>query len=264
MPGHLRLPLRWGWHTFAISTLTVSCGGSSPHCRTIDTSIDPGAPPKLAATRTAANALNGIVMPSPESVTLEEPGGDAPDAHAASLAKMIETPFGWVGDKDGQVRIMLPDSGQWKRVRYHGFEHLTGFRYGMNHHAISVVLVADTRQGRAPTSESCMRHAETLARPRARELAVETQAIIETKLEWRGKSLIMHSTDGQFPFGFRRVEFSAAWVAYPAYESSCLYQVFAAQYEGHPDLARKLRNRWMKEAATQVNIRTTTKPFRHE
>jgi len=203
-------------------------------------------------------------MPSPESVTLEEPGGDAPDAHAASLAKMLEAPFGWVGDKDGQVRIMLPDSGQWKRVRYHGFEHLTGFRYGMNHHAIAVVLVADTRQGRAPTSESCMRHAETLARPRARELAVETQAIIETKLEWRGKSLIMHSTDGQFPFGFRRVEFSSAWVAYPAYESSCLYQVFAAQYEGHPDLARKLRDRWMKEAATQVDIRTTTKPFRHE
>ena len=109
-----------------------------------------------------------------------------------------------------------------------------------------------------------MRHAETLARPRARELSVETQAIVETRVPWRGKSLIMHSTDGEFPFGFRRIAFAAAWIAYPAYESACLYQVFAAKYEGHPELARKLRDRWMTEAAGQVDIRTTTKPYRHE
>jgi len=224
--------------------------------------LDPGA--AASPPTPAQRDLSGIIMPTPESVELEEPGGDAPDPHAASLARMLTSAFGWAGDKDDQVRIMLPDSGHWKRVRYHGFEHLTGFRYGMDHHAISVILVEDTRQGRAPTPETCMRHAETLARPRARELSVETQAIVETKVPWRGKTLIMHSTDGEFPFGFRRISFSAAWIAYPAYESACLYQVFGAKYEGHPELARKLRDRWMAEAASQIDIRTTTKPYRHE
>ena len=203
-------------------------------------------------------------MPTPESITLEEPGGDAPDAHAASLAQMLKGPFGWAGDKDDQVRILLPNGSQWKRVRYFGFEHLAGFRYGSDHHAVSVVLVEDTRQGRAPTSETCMRHAETLARPRAREFALVTQPVVETRVNWRGKSLLVHSTDGEFPYGFRRISFSAAWIAYPAYASSCLYQVFAAKYEGHPELARKLRDRWIAEAAAQVDIRTTTKPYRHD
>ena len=203
-------------------------------------------------------------MPSPQSVELEEPGGDAPDQHAASLARLLTAPLGWASDKDDQVRIMLPDAGLWKRVRYHGFEHLTGFRYGIDHHAIAVVLVEDTRQGRAPTPETCMRHAETLARPRARELSVETQPIVETKVPWRNQTLIMHSVNGEFPFGFRRITFAAAWIAYPAYESACLYQAFGVKYEGHPELARKLRDRWMAQAASQIDIRTTIKPYRHE
>jgi hypothetical protein len=208
--------------------------------------------------------LQGIAQPSPQSVELDEPGGDAPDPHAAALAQLVAAPLGWASDKDDQVRVMLPNSGMWKRVRYRGFEHLAGFRYGADHHAIAVVIVHDTRQGRAPTSESCMRYAETLARPRARTLSVETQPIAETKVPWRGQTVIMHSVDGEFPFGFRRVQFSAAWIAYPAYESSCLYQAFAVKYEGHAELARRLRDRWMQHAASQVDIRTTTKPYRHE
>jgi NADH:ubiquinone oxidoreductase subunit C len=49
-----------------------------------------------------------------------------------------------------------------------------------------------------------------------------------------------------------------------AYESACLYQAFGVKYEGNPELARRLRDRWVSEAATQVDIRTTTKPYRHE
>ena len=242
-----------------------ACGTSRPSRRTLGPAIvSPGVASPSEKSNTLEDLLRQVVMPTPESITLEEPGGDAPDAHAASLAQMLKGPFGWAGDKDDQVRILLPNGSQWKRVRYFGFEHLAGFRYGSDHHAVSVVLVEDTRQGRAPTSETCMRHAETLARPRAREFALETQPVVETRVNWRGKSLIVHATDGEFPYGFRRISFSAAWIAYPAYASSCLYQVFAAKYEGHPELARKLRDRWIAEAAAQVDIRTTTKPYRHD
>jgi hypothetical protein len=248
-----------------VAALATSCGSSSrPHCLSIDTSVEPGQKPRVDPKLSSDPMLRGIAMPSRESVQQEEPGGDAPDQHAAALARLVTLPFGWGSDKDDQVRIMLPDAGMWKRVRYRGFEHLTGFRYGEDHHAISVVIVHDTREGRAPTSETCMRYAETLARPRARALSVETQPIVETKLTWRGKPLIVHSTDGEFPFGFRRIAFAAAWVAYPAYESACLYQAFGVKYEGSPEIARRLRDRWVSEAATQVDIRTPTKPYRHE
>ena len=247
------------------AAIAVGCGASSnPHCVAIDTSLEPGKKSSAVKLGDAAKLVQGVVMPTPESVELEEPGGDAPDPHAAALARMVASSFGWASDKDDQVRIMLPDAGMWKRVRFRGFEHLTGFRYGMDHHAIAVVLVEDTRQGRAPTSESCMRHAETLARPRARELSVETQPIVETKVPWRGKTLVMHSVDGEFPFGFRRISFAAAWIAYPAYESTYLYQTFGVKYENNPNLTRKIRDRWMQQAATQIDIRTTTKPYRHE
>jgi hypothetical protein len=218
-----------------------------------------GGPPEAAL----ASVVDRVVMPSQGSVTLEEPGGDAPDAHAASLAAMLKAPWGWQQDKDDQVHIMLPDAEHWKRVRYHGFEHLAGFRYGRDHHAVSVVLVEDTREGRAPTSESCMRHIETLARSRIREFTVELQPMVEKRVSWREKTLLIHLVDGTFPFGLRQVSFSAAWIAFPAYASSCLYVAFGAQYEGHPELARRLRDRWSAEAATQIDIRTTTKPYRH-
>jgi len=248
-----------------VALVASACGNPArARCQKIDTSVEPGAKPRVNDLAEGNPLLRGIVMPSPDSVEQDEPGGDAPDEHAAALARLVTLPFGWASDKDDQVRIMLPDSGMWKRVRYRGFEHLTGFRYGGNHHAISVVIVHDTRQGRAPTSESCMRYAETLARPRAHTLSVQTQPIVETTFQWRGKPLLVHSTDGEFPFGFRRIGFAAAWVAFPAYESACLYQAFGVKYEGHPELARQLRDRWVAEAATQVDIRTTTKPYRHE
>jgi hypothetical protein len=258
--------VQWVRHAFMVLTVMgQGCGSPShPRCLSIDTSVEPGAKPRVNQLLQGEPLLGGIVMPSPQSVELEEPGGDAPDAHAAALARLMTSPFGWASDKDDQVRIQLPDPGLWKRVRYRGFEHLTGFRYGQDHHAISVVLVHDTRQGRAPTPESCMRYAETLARPKAQALAVETQPIVETQVTWRGKPLLVHSVDGEFPFGFRRISFSAAWVAYPAYESACLYQAIGVQYEGHPELARRLRDRWVTQSATQIDIRTTTKPYRHE
>ena len=255
-----------GWRALiTLAALGAACGSPNrSHCLNIDTSVAPGAKPRVSPVLQGDPLLSSIVMPSPPSVEIEEPGGDAPDTHAAALARLMISPFGWASDKDDQVRIQLPDPGLWKRVRYRGFEHLTGFRYGEDHHAISVVIVHDTRQGRAPTSESCMRYAETLARPRAQSMSVETQSIVETRVQWRGKPLLVHSVDGEFPFGFRRVSFSAAWVAYPAYESACLYQAFGVQYEGHPELARRLRDRWVTQAATQIDVRTTTKPYRHE
>lgn len=204
----------------------------------------------------------GVVRPNPTTVNMANPGGDVEDPQASALVRLLEEPFGMLRDKDDQVHIELPDSKNWKRVRYRAFEHLVGFRYGEKYHAVTVLLANDTRAGRPAESLACIRQVETLARPRARALSVEFGRIDETEIEWRGKHVIIHSVEGAFPWGFKRVAFSAAWAAYPAYEKACLIYGIGIKHDDHPELARQLRDRWILEAVPRVDPRTVTKAER--
>jgi hypothetical protein len=203
-----------------------------------------------------------IERPPPTSISLAQPGGDVEDPHAAALVRLLEEPFGMLRDKDDQVRVELPDPRHWKRVRYRAFDHLVGFRYGEKYHAVSVLLGIDTRAGRAADSLACIRQAETMARPRVRALNVEFGAIEETEIEWEGKRVVVHSVEGMFPWALQRIAFSAAWAAYPAYDKACLIYGIGIKHDDRPELARLLRNRWIREAAPKVEMRTEQKPVR--
>lgn len=208
-------------------------------------------------------AWNDVVRPTPGSVNMARPGGDAPDPHAAALVRLLEEPLGALRDKDNQVVLEYPDHRNWKRVRFRTFDHLIGFRYGDKFNGTIVVLAHDTRAGRKSESRACIRQVETLARPRLRALSVKIGPILETEITWHDQRVIVHSVDGAFPWGFQRIEFSAAWAAYPAYEKACLIQGIGIKHENRPDLARLVRDRWIREVAAAIEPRTTEKPFRH-
>jgi hypothetical protein len=195
-------------------------------------------------------------------VTLATPGGDVDDPHASALVRLLEQPLGMLRDKDDFVRVQLPDPKHWKRVRFRAFEHLVGFRYGEKFHAVTALLAKETRAGRPADSLACIRHVETMARPRARALSVEMGPIEETAILWKGKRVIIHSVDGAFPWAFKRIAFSAAWAAYPAYDKACLVYGIGIKHEDSPELARSMRDRWILEAAPRVETRTDTKPVR--
>lgn len=204
-----------------------------------------------------------VVRPTPSTVDLSRPGGDAPDPGAAALVRLLEEPLSAMRDKDNQVVLNYPDGRNWKRVRFRLFEHLVGFRYSDRFDATVLVFALDTRAGRAPDSRACIRQAETMARPRLRALSATVGAITETELVWRDKRVIVHSVDGAFPWGFKRIEFSAAWAAYPAYDKACLIHGMGVKHDNRADLARLVRDRWIREVAGQVETRTSTKPYRH-
>lgn len=208
------------------------------------------------------SAWGDVARPTPESVNLAKPGGDAPDPDAAALVRLLEEPLGAMRDKDNQVVLNYPDSRHWKRVRFRTFDHLVGFRYGDKFDATVVVLANDTRAGRTPDSRACIRHVETMARPRLRALSVTIGPITETEVQWREQRILVHSVDGAFPWGFQRIEFSAAWAAYPAYDKACLIHGIGIKHEKRGDLARLVRDRWIREIVPQVEARTTTKPYR--
>ncbi|HEY5960630.1 MAG TPA: hypothetical protein VIV60_28950, partial [Polyangiaceae bacterium] len=143
-----------------------------------------------------ATAWSDVVRPTPESVQLVRPGGDAPDASAAALVRLLEEPLGAMRDKDNQVVVHYPDSRNWKRIRFRTFEHLVGFRYGDTFDATVVLLAVDTRAGRKSDSRACIRQVETMARPRLRALSVTIGPVSETEITWRDQRVIVHSVDG--------------------------------------------------------------------
>jgi hypothetical protein len=91
---------------------------------------------------------------------------------------------------------------------------------------------------------------------------VEFGAIEETEIHWKGKRVVVHSVEGAFPWGFRRVDFSAAWAAYPAYEKACLIYGISVKHENNPVLARLVRDRWILESVPKLETLTVTKPVR--
>ena len=202
------------------------------------------------------------VAPAPATVTVKEPGGDAADPHAAALERLATLPWGNRNDKDDQVSVPLPDSENWKRVRYFGVEHFVGFRYGDDHHAMAIGFVQDLPPGTPMKSDTCMRYFEAWGLPQTHPFDVKFSPF-ETHLgKWQGQILESRSVDGRVNLGFTSSEFSGAWAAYPAYKESCLVLAVAVPWRDHKELADKLRDRWVSEGFSLMGVSTSARPER--
>lgn len=201
--------------------------------------------------------------PSPQTVSVTEPGGDADDPHAAALLRQLSEPWGRRNDKDDQVHVPTPDWEHWKRVRYWGVEHFAGWRYGDEHHVIAIAFLQDVPPGEPNDSTSCLRRFEHWVRPQIKSFDVTLGPIGERQSRWRDQPITIQWLDGRVDTGFRRRSFSAAWSAYPAYPETCLVYAMAVPWDGQDELARKVRDRWVEQAFEQMEPLTTERPFRH-
>jgi hypothetical protein len=201
--------------------------------------------------------------PTPASVTRAEPGGDADDPHQAALRRLATEGWARGADKDHQVEVALPDTVHWKRVRYRGIPHFVGFRYGKDHHVMVLAFVVEMPEDSPVTGERCLRRFEAEARPHVRTWEVKLDRVETVTTRWDRQPLPVHLVEGQVVSLLSRKEFSAAWVAYPAYPDACLVLGVAAQWQGQPELARQVRDRFVAEGFPETVILTATKPFRH-
>lgn len=226
-------------HLLALAALAVAaCGG-------------PAAPPKQPPG----------VPPTPATITRSAPGGDAADPHAAALERLLGESFGPRSDRDDQLIVALPDHENWKRVRYWGVEHFLGFRYGEDHHAMLVVFVRDTEEER-PTSERCIREFEAWGRPQIKAYDVKFQPFRAQHGKFFDKSLVGIAVDGTVNLGFSRTEFSAGWAAYAYYPHACMVMALAVPWRDSPELARRVRDRFLTEGFPNAQPLTETRPFR--
>lgn len=202
--------------------------------------------------------------PSPTSVTLEEPGGDAADPQEAALRRQLDMTWGWATDKDDQLRVPLVDAENMKRVRYWVLDHFTGFRYGSDFYVMNVVLIQDFPRDEPMDSRACLQRAEKWGHPQLASFEVKFTDLQSTTAHWRNKPIVVKSVDGYVDVGFQRRKFSAAYAAYPAYPDACLIFAMGVPWDKHGDLAKAVRDRWVKEAVPQIVPLTPTKPFRHD
>ncbi len=178
--------------------------------------------------------------------------------------RQLEQGWGFQFDKDGQLRVPLSDTDHWQRVSFRLLDHFTGFRYGKDRHLMTVAFVLDTPPGEKQTSASCMARFEKEAADKADTAGAHYAAVRGKTLKWKKKPLLVHSTDGEVSFLFKNYEFSAAWAAYPAYRDACLVYAVVVQWQGYPELARKVRDRWVDEAFVAMKPLTRTRPHRIE
>lgn len=202
--------------------------------------------------------------PTPSSVTVKEPGGDAADPGEAALLRQLEGAWGKRHDKDDQVLLPMPDSAHWKRVRYWGVEHFVGFRYGNDHHVLAIGFVQEVPAGTPVTTDTCMRRFEQWGRPQTKPFNVKFGPFAVHHQRWRNQRLEVHAVDGEFSAAFSTTSFSAAWAAFPAYTDGCLIYAVAVPWRDHPELAKRVRDRWVTEGFVQIDARTTERAVRQE
>jgi hypothetical protein len=196
-------------------------------------------------------------------VSIAEPGGDAHDPHEAALLRQLSEPWGLRNDKDDQLHTPTPDWENWKRVRFRLVEHFTGFRYGDDHHVVAIAFLLEVPEGSKQTSATCMSRFEAWAWPQVRDYDVRFGEFSEMPSRWRGEPLSVRYVDGAVDVGFKTYKFSGAWAAYAAYPDACLVYAMAAPWGEHSEMARQVRDRWVREGFRHMKPLTERKPYRH-
>jgi hypothetical protein len=238
-------------------SLLVACGGNQSEPKSPASSKAP--PP--ASTAPGADTKGDAANPSAAPI---DPAANARDPHEAALLTLLAAPWGARNDRDDTVHAPTPDWERWRRVRFFGLDHFTGFKYRKEHDVVAAVFIQDMPPGTPVKSETCMRRFEAWGRPQIKPFDVKFSPFSVKFTKWRNQPLMISSVDGALNVGLSRVEFSGAWAAFPAYPNACLIYAVGVPWQGHADLAKKLRDRWVEEGFVYMNPLTVERPYRKQ
>jgi hypothetical protein len=234
----------------------LACGVQPPEVPTLapSDSVAGGAATSVAVD----GAANTDVTPLPA-----ESGPTAsPSPHALALRAMLDGKFQKREDRDGQVRVDLPDAANWKRVRFSLLDHWVGFRYGKSPDALAIALLEPTMKGERVDGRACMRKTEEHARPLLAAFDVQLTDLVNSSIQWRDERVLVRTASGGVDYGFGARYFAVAWVSYPAYKDACLTLGIAIPWDGEQKLASEVRDRWVKSGLESLEAVTEMHPVR--
>jgi hypothetical protein len=238
-----------GAATWALGAVAAGCSTPSPGA-----AARPRTPAPSVAPTPAAQA------PSPESVTRDEPGGDAPNPGAAALQRLLTEPLGARNDKPNTVAVALADAPLWKRVRFRLVPAYVGFRYGNAHHALAAFVVRDPPKGGPVTSDACLHDFEVWGRDFLRMIGGRTTDPTIARARWRDAFITVRTREGSAPWLFETKRYAGAYGAYVLEGPRCGIVAYAFSMAHDADLARRVRDRFAREAFERLDVRAPLVP----
>jgi hypothetical protein len=192
--------------------------------------------------------------PTPASVTRENPGGDAADPERAALERLLVEPWGRQQDRFKTLDVPLVDWKSWRRVRILTYPTRATFRYGDEHYAALSVLYTDTSGPSDP--DSCLDEFWTKTAPLADGYGVrlgEAQIIRTTQeIDGEVRPLVFKVLQGSVASVLASDEYVGAIAVYESWPGTCLVAAMAVKASQHPELARRVRDRWIDEGAPKL------------
>ena len=192
-------------------------------------------------------------------------GGSGGVEHASALEELKLAPLGMRVDKQGSVRILLPDAEHWMRVTFWGVPTLMGFRYGRGHHAIVGGYITHTADNTAPGA--CSQSFEKWALPLIDAYDIELQRDSPTAVPWHSQAVEASSiADIESLFAkaatlVEQGEQAIGYAVYPAWPGACLVVgVAVPARDGDVERAKQVRDRFVKEVLPKVEVIRTAEP----
>ena len=190
--------------------------------------------------------------------------GTAGDAHAAALEQLKSAPIGLRGDKQGSVRVPLPDARNWTRVKFWGVKSLVGFRYGKEHHAIVGAVVTHVDAPGDPTAPGvCHASFEAWARPMMKAFDVDLKYDAPDAFVGKAGHLVeVTSLTASTATVLSHDTYLVSYAAFPVPEwnNGCLVVGLAVPARDEGERARAVRDRWVKEGLPRLQVTSKSDP----
>lgn len=212
-----------------------------------------------------------LAAPPPQDDGKPSEGGAGGAEHAAALEQLKVAPMTYSVDRQGSVRIPLPDSASWMRVKFWGVKSLVGYRYGKEHHAIVagfVMPVADNS-----VAGACVKSFETFAMDWIRAFDVELVRDPPSAVMWKARVPWPNETEAIVPAPveiegdfaktatlLQKESYAGAWAAYPAWRGRCLIVGVAVPSRDNDQRARDVRDRFIREVLPKVEVLSPDEP----
>jgi hypothetical protein len=194
------------------------------------------------------------VPPTPVSITKSNPGGDASDPVKAALERLATEPWFSRRDRWNTIKVPLMDWKNWQRVTFMGHPLRAGYRYGDDHHAVVIVWYEAIEGKNDP--ETCLARFLDYALPIARAFNVQMDPPILSRAKQRvGRETLpvaVESVDAHVKSLIADEDYAAGIASYQSWPGTCLVQGFAVVAGENPELARTIRDRWLKEGVARL------------
>lgn len=215
---------------------------------------------------TAAAPLHVAPAPPPTDDGKASEGGKGGDEHSAALELLRTAPGAYRDDKQGSVRLKLPDAEHWTRVKFWGVPSLVGFRYGKDHHAIAGAFITHVDDN--TVRGACEKSFESWAKPWVQLFEVEIEQDPARSFVWRNAqtpkdppSIVgLESVFAKTATLAARDTYAAAYALYPAWKGACLVVGVAIPSRNDEARARAARDHFVSEVFPSLEIMMKDEP----